>query len=297
MLFRSARILEYANKTGGKLSASEDNDLEALLNDSSISNISKSLQDSYGMEIVKGTNMKVPLDMYKKGEFLDPRSVVISADIANTSPASIGYWRDRYKPTSNKSKDLENVWSSLKSTDSWWGRTKDNPDYKRYYKGYMNRIDKNYQELQNWSPQYGGQGGDDMSGLNIRDDSADGFIKMIENSPDNKQSFGIGGDSLVKSMSTNKSSNTNKNNAFTTDLSPVTFLMDKVIKVLDEISTNTGTSSKTLEEIKSISLETTSNNQTTNQSKPTKSSPKKKTSNYKSSDDYSIAKAIASGGR
>jgi murein DD-endopeptidase MepM/ murein hydrolase activator NlpD len=302
------RLAYFASRSGGTLSTSEANELESLLNDRSVNAVSKAVQDSHALNLIKGTNMTVPMQMLKQSEILDPRSVPLIADITNTSPASTNYWREVYKPASSKDTDLSNVLRSLTSTDSWWGRTKNNSKYAGVYKGYMNRLNSDYNELKDWNPVYGGE---DMSGVSIPKELIEKALSKESSNIDkfvdaetNKSN--MGGDIFGKVLSKTLDKKILNNNVRVggenvNDLSSISTLIDKVITILTEISTNTEASSDKLDELEAISTTITSltesntSNSSTNSKKSSRTAATKQTT-QRNSTNYKLAKAVASGG-
>ena len=137
------QALKYAKWSNRSLTSSEASEIKNFLN--SNSSISKQVQDNLMMQLIN-KNISVPLKMYDNGTLKDYRSVILAGDIANTGPAHMDEWQKKYKATTSDD-ELSYVRDSLKSSDSYWGRQYNS----KYYNGWMNRIDKTYNTLKNWS--------------------------------------------------------------------------------------------------------------------------------------------------
>ena len=246
---------KYAGWSNRALSSSEANEMASFLRRNST--IAQSVQKEYAYEILRNSNMAVPLEMLSSGALKDPRSVVLLADIGNTGPDHLKKWRKRYKPVANKSDELLAVRNSLKSSDSYWGRN--NGPYK---KGWMNRIDKTYNKLSTWQPKFAEAGmgdGDatqavyDMDNFNIMEGGfGEGDNSQYNFNPQRNETVDTvhltGGNSNTNRIvdRLNKQHHTTN----TTDVAGLAIKLDKIIDVLSSIDGNTGTVSSKLEKLK-----------------------------------------------
>lgn len=141
---------KFISWSGSALSKDQAKEMTDFLTSNAA--LAQDVQTKYANEIILGSNMKVPWAMFNDGELRDPRSVVLAADIGNTGPGHLSNWRKLFVPAKNEgNSDLLYVRNSLKSSDSWWGQQK---GINENYKGWMNRIDKTYDKLTNWSPKH-----------------------------------------------------------------------------------------------------------------------------------------------
>ena len=140
------QALSYASMANRALSSSEASAMTAFLKKSNVAPHSKSIQDALNAEFMGG-NIATAVKMYENDELLDPRSIVLIGDIANTGPAHVDTWRKVHNRASSIANDLENTKNSL-STKSYWA----NPPAKnqKYKKGWLNRINNTYNVLKNW---------------------------------------------------------------------------------------------------------------------------------------------------
>lgn len=139
------QALKFAGWGSKILTSSEAAEVKAFLNANAA--VSKEVQDKHLTEHIQGANFATAIKMYEAGELLDPRSIVLIGDIANTGPAHVDTWRKVHTKASSAATDLENTKNSLK-TKSFWA----NPSAKcaKYKQGWLNRIENTYNVLKDW---------------------------------------------------------------------------------------------------------------------------------------------------
>ena len=139
------QALSYANMSTRALSSSEASAMRSFLQKSNVEPHSKSIQNALNLEYMN-YNISTPLEMYANDELLDPKSIILAGDIANTGN-HLPKWRKVHTKASSIESDLENTYNSL-STKSYWA----NPpaSNQRYRKGWLNRIKNTYNALKSW---------------------------------------------------------------------------------------------------------------------------------------------------
>jgi hypothetical protein len=130
--------------------------------------------------------MATALDMYRKGELLDPRSIVLIADIANTGSNHVTSWRKNYRPTTDRSSELAHVAASLKSNDSYWGNSENQNG--KFTAAWTDRIQKTYEKLSGWSPSFAF----DKTSLGLGNGECSYTLKDLINPQISKQETGLG---------------------------------------------------------------------------------------------------------
>ena len=302
----------FANKVNWSNRSPWDNSSQQRLRDFLQNNLDivKKVQNEMAFSFIRDTDL-APVYKYgvDTGKIKDPRSIVFLGDFANTGPALIKPFLEKYKPN-NSGDEFEHFMSEFKSK-SWWA------NHMNIYGG---RVKNNYSNLVGWKPEIGGLG--DREKQIVVNNKPN--LKLIKGglgeltSPTNTSNQHLinynrelfkttPNDSNVSSY-INMSNNTNKYS----DIS-----LQEVVSLLREIALNTNNTSKGIDEMLEkeiiVNVTTVSNNipdineTGTNiniqpqESKATFVSPFFQSMNEnitgnKEQRNYNIAKKIASGG-
>jgi len=128
-------------------SQSEQDRLEKYL--ASNMQVTKKVQDSFLLDHVKNRNL-APVYKYgvEPGKIKDPRSIAFLAEIANSGPALVKPFLERYSPTSATGKaEFQHFYNEFMSK-SYWGPKSI----------YSNRLKSSFNSLVDWDPEQGGFG-------------------------------------------------------------------------------------------------------------------------------------------
>lgn len=259
------QALAYADISNRALSVSEANAMRTFLQNPNVANINKQVQDNQSLSR-SYYNMSAPWAMYTKGKLLDPRSVVLTADMANTGNW-IPAWSKKYTPTTDKASELKRVKDSLKSPASYWGASTGS----KYYKGWMNRIDRTYNELQSWNPVHDGAtefGSPDSDNTNTIDVIKSSIGDYGSPSTTSSLDRAVSSDSFYTIPTNNSRRYLDKNTGFVSNYRAyeksgstsstgggfdASGLLHTIIDILSDISGYSALSSERLKDIKSTS--------------------------------------------
>lgn len=154
-------------------SSAQQQKLEAFLK--SNSSVVKSVQEDMAMQYINGTNL-APVYKYgvDAGKLKDPRSIAMLAEFANTGPAHVKTFLNKYSSTSGA--EWPHFLQEFKSKSYWGGRSI-----------YNSRVKNVTSKLQNWDPEQGGYGGM-LGGFGealdcVSAQGCGGFGGEIENTP------------------------------------------------------------------------------------------------------------------
>lgn len=262
------QALKYAGWYNRALTENEAKEMKDFLTANEA--IAKEVQTKYAKEFILSNNMKTPWDMYSKGELIDPRSVILAADIGNTGAGHLANWRKKYSPAANEGgSDLLHVKNSLQSTDSWWGQQ---AGKSQYYNGWMNRISSVYNTLTDWAPSHVGGEADVQRGDIFKSSRTNNFGSNIT--------------STIKTLAQN-TTNTVDNK--------IIEVLSNMVTILTEISVNTKSTSDNITKIPSSQSVVTPVVATSQSTNPIYDAVEKQRSN-KRSNNYTVAKKIAAGG-
>jgi len=219
--------------------------------------VSQKVQNEMALSHIRDTNLA---PVYKYGvntnKIKDPRSIAFLADFANTGPALVKPFLDKYNPNNGGKPEFEHFMDEFKNK-SYWGN-----------KGiYASRIKNTYSKLSGWTPEVGGNGSFNIS--SNFDKTAGGFggeEQIILNSNKiNLERFTGGLGDLSTSISnkykgenlginrnifeslnngTGEYITNNSNNTQSSNIS-----INEIVTVLKEIAINTNTTSKGINEL------------------------------------------------
>ena len=263
--------------------------------------VTKKVQDSMSLEHVQNTNLA---NVYKYGvepkKITDPRSIVFLADFANTGPGLVSSFMEKYSPTNATGVDeFKHFYKEFRSKSYWGDKSI-----------YSSRMDSLYNDLINWDAEQGGNGNN--ISVKLKDIGGNGEFTDIVSKNLVTSNISANRSSELPMLSKNLSpemrsyiygnqSSTNKQILDT----------DKIVEVLKEIASNTGTTSNAINDLVKkesvvnvvatstdskqspiiITQDNTNNNVGLN---PFMQIAKSRQEN-KNDKDYAIAKAIAKG--
>ena len=231
--------------------------------------ISQKVQNEMALSHIRDTNLA---PVYKYGvdtnKIKDPRTIAFLADFANTGPALIKPFLEKYNPNNGGMSEFEHFLNEFKNK-SYWGN-----------KGiYANRINNTYSKLSGWKPEFGGNG--DFC-LSCNSKSLPGGFgednSIILNNKVNLERFTGGLGDLTTSISNKYKGEAIKYNrnifesvnsgmgdyiSTSSNTQSSNISMDEIVNVLKEIAINTNTTSKGISEIAAKEMTVTVNNNPT----------------------------------